>query len=104
MKNVSRSILALTAVSIGLFSFTAFEGGTIKGTVTPSGSVESVYAISGTDTIKAQVADSLVALEVKPGTYSIQIDAKEPFKDQKVENVLVEEGKTTDLGTITLNQ
>lgn len=105
MKNASRKVLALSALSIGLFSFAAFEGGSIKGTVNPSGSVESVYAISGTDTIKAVVADSLIAMDnVKAGTYSIQIDAKEPFKDQKLDNVLVEKGKITDLGKLTLVQ
>jgi len=48
-------------------------------------------------------ADGLVTAEVSPGTYTVKI-SKEGFYEKEIDDVEVKAGKTTDLGTITLDR
>jgi hypothetical protein len=41
---------------------------------------------------------------VKPGTYKVVVDAKEPYKDAAVDNVAVSDGAPADVGTIKLQK
>jgi hypothetical protein len=90
------------------FAALAFKGvdmGSISGKVTPADAATRVWAFSGTDTLKAPVTDGAFTLEgAKAGTYTVIVGAKSPFKDVTVENVKVEDNKTTDLGEIKLHE
>ena len=90
--------------SLGLMAFTSVETGTIKGTLNPANSVNQVLAISGTDTLKITPDSSLFTFDqVKAGSYTVIIDAKEPLKDKALENVTVKAGEVADLGEIKLD-
>ena len=105
MKKSGLGFLATATVALGLMAFTAVETGSIKGTVTPANSVNQVLAVSGTDTLKATAdSTSFTIDQVKAGSYTVVIDAKEPFKDKTVENVEVKAGQVADLGEIKLEQ
>ena len=106
MKKSSLGFLSLAAAGLGLMAFTNAETGSIKGTFNPANSVNQVWAVSGTDTLKIPPTDSVSFNfeQVKAGAYTILIDAKEPFKDKTVENVNVKASEVVNLGEIKLEQ
>ncbi|AWO01081.1 carboxypeptidase regulatory-like domain-containing protein [Chitinophaga alhagiae] len=105
MKRTKMSLLALAAVAFGAFAFKGFQGGSITGKVVPADGATEAWAVSGTDTLKAPIAEGAFSFaDAKAGTYTVVIDAKEPFKDATITDVKVEDGKGTDLGEIKLAQ
>ncbi|HRH60434.1 MAG TPA: carboxypeptidase regulatory-like domain-containing protein, partial [Chitinophagaceae bacterium] len=77
----------------------------IKGKVSPADGVSNVMAVSGADTVKADV--SMGAFEIshlKPGTYTVIIDAADPYKDAMKDGVQVTDGIATDVGEIQLQK
>jgi hypothetical protein len=105
MKKSGLGFLATATAALGLTAFTAVETGSIKGTFAPANSVNQVWAVSGTDTLKVTPdSTSFNFDQVKSGKYTVLIDAKEPLKDKTVENVEVKAGQAADLGVIKLEQ
>ena len=89
----------------GLFAFTTFKNGGIKGTVSPSAAATAAMAIAGVDTIKVPINNGAFGMnEVKPGTYKLVIEAIAPYKDFEKEGVVVGDGKATDVGEIALQK
>lgn len=96
---------ALVVLLTGVVAFRNFEGGSISGKVTPVDGASQAWAISGSDTLKASVTDGTFSVQpAKSGTYTVIIDAKDPYKDATLQDVKVEDGKVTDLGEIKLEQ
>jgi hypothetical protein len=92
-------------VASGLFAFTAFKNGAIKGTVSPSASATAAMGISGMDTVKALINNGAFVLnELKPGTYKLVIEAMPPYKNFEKEGVVVADDKATDVGEIALQK
>lgn len=104
MKKIRLALVALTISSAGLFSFNALQSNSIKGTVTPADKAVRAWAVSATDTLKAEVQNgSFEIMDVKAGTYSVIIEAEEPFANTRKKDVIVEaEKQTTDIGEIKL--
>ena len=104
MKKSSLGFLATATVALGLMAFTTVETGTIKGTLSPANSVNQVLAISGTDTLKVTPdSTSFTFDQIKAGSYTVIVDAKEPLNDKALENVTVKAGEVADLGEIKLD-
>ncbi|MGX5820125.1 carboxypeptidase-like regulatory domain-containing protein [Chitinophaga lutea] len=105
MKRTKMSLLAVAAVAFGAFAFKGFEGGSIAGKVVPAEGATEAWAVSGSDTLKTAVSGGAFSFtNAKAGTYTVIVDAKEPFKDATITDVKVEDGKSTDLGEIKLAQ
>lgn len=105
MNGVKVSIFVLTVAAIAAFSFRQIEGGSITGKVSPLDGASVAWAVQGADTLKAEMIDGTFNLQgAKTGTYTVVVDAKQPFKDVTIPDVKVEEGKVTDLGEIKLEQ
>ncbi len=105
MKKVSLKFLATAGLCLGLFAFSATKDGGIQGKITPAEGAKEVYAIAGTDTLKAELNQgSFVFSKVKKGVYTVWIRANAPYKNTSVENVAVTDSATTDLGEIKLMQ
>jgi hypothetical protein len=97
--------LGVVAASVaGLFAFTTMTQTSITGKVTPAEGAETVWAISGTDSAKGTVTSGAFAIEVKPGTYKVIVDAKDPYKDVTLENLEVKQDQALDVGEIVLQQ
>lgn len=104
MKKIKVSLLALSAIAFGAFAFKGVDG-SISGKVTPADGSTDAYAVLGADTMRTAVSDGAFSFkQARPGTYTVIIDAKEPFKDAMINDVKVEDGKVTDLGEIKLQQ
>lgn len=105
MKNKRISLLVLTAVAAGFFAFTDFQGGSIKGRITPVDGASQVWALSAKDTLKAMINQGSFEIQnANAGTYKVYIDAVEPYKDVIKEGVQVTDGGSADLGEITLQK
>jgi hypothetical protein len=105
MKKARLSLLGIAAVSIGMFAFTTFETGSITGKIVPAEGATEVWAFNETDTLKTPVAEGAFTISgAKAGTYTVVVDAVEPFQDATLTNIKVEDGKVTDLGDIKLVQ
>ena len=104
MKRTKLAIAAL-AVSTGmLFSFNAFQTKSIKGTVTPADKAVRAWAVSPVDTLNAEVQNgSFEIKDVKAGTYSVIIEAQEPFANTRKKDIVVSaDSATTNVGEIKL--
>ncbi len=100
-------ILAIVAV---LFAFTKNDEngivlqGAISGTISPADGAQAVWAIkNGGDTTKGTLAQGRFSVDVKAGTYTLIVDAKDPYKDVTVNNLEVAD-KPVDVGEIILQQ
>ena len=105
MKKVKLAVLVLGIGSAGLFAFKGMDTGSIKGMVMPAEAASKVWAISGTDTLKAPVQNGLFEISnARAGTYRLIIEAKPPYKNQAKDNVKVEDGQPTNVGAIKMEQ
>ena len=105
MKNTKFALGALVIATAMFFSFNVFQKtGSIKGTVTPANKAVMAWAISPTDTFSAKVKDGTFELkDVKTGTYSIIIEAEEPYANTRKKDVVVaSDAPVTDVGEIKL--
>ncbi|MFC0775860.1 MULTISPECIES: carboxypeptidase-like regulatory domain-containing protein [Terrimonas] len=93
----------IAASVAGLFAFTTTQS-SITGKVTPADGAESVWAVSGTDTAKGTISGGAFTLEVKPGTYKLTVDAKDPYKDVTLENLEVKQDQPLDVGEVVLQK
>jgi hypothetical protein len=104
MKNMRVTLAALAISSAALFSFNAFQTSTIKGTVTPADKAVRAWALSPTDTLKADILNGTFEIkDVKAGTYSVIIEAQDPFTHTRKKDIIVSPDSTvTDIGEIKL--
>ncbi len=101
-KNIIIGGLALAMMG-GLFAFSTSQS-SITGKVSPADGVESVWAISGTDSVKSGLNAGSFTLSVKSGTYKVIIDAKDPYKDVLLDNIAVKDDQPADIGEIVLQK
>ncbi len=106
MKKIMKSTAVLALATVGLFSFKAMQTASIKGTVAPADGFTNVWAINGTDSLKATTADqgAFSFTDAKPGTYQVVVEGKAPYRNFVKDSVVVTDGQPVDLGTITLEQ
>ena len=102
-----KHVLISASITVALVSGSAFRdpyASGISGRFTPAESVNLVYVIKGTDSLKTIPANGAFMLETIPGFYKVLLDAKSPLKDVVIESVEVMEGRNTDLGEIRITQ
>ena len=99
------SFLMLAGLLLTFFAFTFIKESGIQGKVSPSDGAVQVLAITGTDTLKAEISNgSFMFSGIKPATYTLWIKARAPYKDTSVENVAVIDSAVTDVGELKLEQ
>ena len=103
MRKIKHSLVTITVMAAGLFAFTNFEAGAIRGRVTPADGAFHVMAISGRDTVTANITlGEFLINSVKPGSYIVIIDAHAPYRDVVRDGIVVTDGNVVDLGEIQL--
>jgi hypothetical protein len=77
----------------------------VKGSVTPTNGAVRAWLISKSDTLNSPVIQgNFMILNVKPGNYTLMMEASPPYRDSFKQDVLVVDGQPTDVGTIVMNQ
>jgi hypothetical protein len=100
--NLPFAVVMMIAIA-GFLSFTSPQS-SITGKVTPAEGATTVWAVQGTDSVKATISAGAFAFQVRPGTYRLLVDARDPYKDVSLENLEVKEGQPLDVGEIVLQQ
>jgi hypothetical protein len=105
MKITSFKIAALAIAITGIFSFAVMKDGSIRGTVTPAEGGVRAWAESSTDTLKAPIVNGTYEINgAKPGTYKVIIEAKPPYRNAAKDDVMVNDGQSSDAGEIKLEK
>ena len=105
MKQVKLTLAAFAIAAAGLFAFSGARDGVIRGTVSPGDAATRAWALSATDTLRANIDKGGYEIAgAKPGTYRVIIEAKPPYKNAAKDGVTVADGQTTDVGEIRLQQ
>jgi hypothetical protein len=104
MKKARIAIAALLMSAGMLFSFAVLQSNSIKGTVSPADKAVRAWAVSPSDTLNAEVQNGNFEIkDVKAGTYSIIIEAQEPYANTRKKDVVVSaDSAVTDVGEIRL--
>lgn len=91
--------------SLAAFSEQGRQETGISGKVIPPEGVEKIWAIQGTEQIQGVPSTTgEFVIKARTGTWRVVVDAKEPYKDVSFDRVAVQEGQTTSLGDINLQQ
>ena len=104
---MKRSLLTggiLLSGIIGLYAFNVVSQAAISGSVTPPEGATAVWAVNGSDSVAGTFSNGSFSISVKPGTYKLFIDAKDPYKDVSLENIQVSDTAATNVGEIKLEK
>jgi hypothetical protein len=105
MKNAKLSLAAFVFAAAGLFAFSGLQTGSIKGTVNPADGAVRAWALSSSDTLRADIDKGTFEItDAKAGTYRVIIEAKPPYKNTAKDGVTVTDGQATDVGEFKLEQ
>jgi hypothetical protein len=99
MKAIAMVVAVIVAVSQGLNPTRTDPG--ISGTIDPADAVYKVVAIKDNDSTAVIPSNGKFAMNLKPGTWILTVEAISPYKNHS-QSVLVLEGGPTDLGVIKL--
>src|SRR5450631_2971418 len=73
----------------------------VKGSVTPSDAGLRAWLISRSDTLNGPVIQgSFMITNVRPGNYTLIVEARPPYRDSFKQDVQVVDGQPTDVGVI----
>lgn len=104
MKTLKLVLPIICIIILCVYGFqTRQKGGSIIGRIIPPEGGIQVLAISASDTFRTLINNNgLIQITgIKPGNYSLYIQAKSPFKNAQRNNVIVTD-VTTDIGEIIL--
>jgi hypothetical protein len=104
MRRNALELCLVLCVIAGIHTWRIMRTGTINGKVFPATTVESVMAVSGTDSVKTISENGSFAMMVDPGTWKVLVAMKEQTPNVIRENVEVTSGKQIDLGEIRLSE
>jgi len=105
MKNTIATICLSGLAIFGLSSMKDTAASGISGKVTPAEATEAVWAIRGTDSLRTTVStEGAFTLEVAPGTWKLVVAAKAPYRNAEIQELVVTDNNTTDVGEITLDK
>ena len=83
------------------------QDGAIQGIVLPLEASPAVFAIQGSDTLASTFTDSSGAFllgGLEAGSYTLGISPATPYIEQSIDNIQVNLGQITDIGTVQLSQ
>jgi hypothetical protein len=104
-KPVYRFWLILGFMTFLLLAFRYYYNSPVKGSVTPANGAVRAWLISARDTLNAPVIQgNFMITNVKPGNYTLMLEAKPPFRDSFKRDVIVVDGQPTDVGVIEMQQ
>lgn len=97
-------IVSLVLISL-LVAFQSTQSSVI-GRLVPSDGADVVVALIKNEPqqgpLRSAVINGRFALDLKPGTYRIIVDSRDPLRDVVIDNVEVKPGAATDLGDIRI--
>lgn len=102
MKNAIVQLCLIVMAITGIHAMRLMQANTISGRVISPDALQFVWAVQGKDSVIAPAFRGQFALKVKPGIWKLLLHTQTPYKNMVIENVIVSDGKATDLGEIKL--
>ena len=102
MSKTVATFIGVVSLVILLHAFRAMHASNITGKIVAPQEAVWVYAVNGKDSLKTMVSNGTFRLTVKPGSWK-ELVSKSRLMMDIGRMVDVEEGKTLNMGTITLN-
>jgi len=110
MKSTMISVVACSIIALVISAFTIMQSSSIRGTVNPADKAVKAIAIpsdnkASSDSISAPITNGNFEIQnLKAGDYSLIIQATEPYGNATKVGITVQNGKSTDVGEIQLQQ
>lgn len=110
MKNTTITVIACGIIALVISAFTIMQSSSIKGTVNPADKAVKAIAIpsdtrSSSDSVSAPITNGNFEIQnLKAGDYSLIIQAAAPYGNATKVGITVQNGKSTDVGEIQLQQ
>ena len=102
MKKIVIILLAVVVMMTAFINHKSYTVSGVQGTISPADGAKKIWAYSGKDTVSVIPSSTSFSIDVKPGTWTIYVEANKPYKDATISNVIVEAGRYTDAGEIKL--
>ena len=101
-----RNIITIVVLAILVMAGIAFLNPktAITGKVNPAYGAETVWLMGERDSLKTGVSDGQFYFDVKAGAYKLTVQARPPYKDVVLDNLVVKQDETLDVGEIILKQ
>jgi hypothetical protein len=105
-----RKIVVLIFAAIMILAITSSfsvspRTGSVKGMISPPNGGARAWAISKKDTATGTIYQGMFLItELAPGTYTLLVEAIPPYKNERKEFVVVNQGQETDIGYIILKK
>jgi hypothetical protein len=104
-KSYTFSFLLMVLMMSVISSFRSYWNSPVKGSVNPSNAAIRAWIFSRTDTLNSPVIQgNFMISNVKPGNYTLMMEAKPPYRDSFKQDVLVVDGQPTDVGVIEMRR
>jgi len=95
--------IVLIAATITFLSFSKEWTGSVKGRINPGDAALRAFVFSAKDTVMANVVNGgFIIMNVKPGSYTLLLEAKPPYRNVIRESISVVDGEPTDVGLIEM--
>ncbi len=104
MKNAFVQLCLVVLVITGIHAIRLIKANTINGKVSAPNALQFAWAIKGSDSVIVGADNGTFSLKVKPGIWKVLLHNKNPYKNIIINNVIVKDGRSTDLGEIILAQ
>ena len=101
-----RNIITMMVLTVLVMAGIAFLNPktAIVGRVNPTDGAETVWLMGERDSLKTGVSDGQFYFDVKPGAYKLMVQARPPYKDVTLDNLVVKQEEILDVGEIILKQ
>ncbi|MDP4261027.1 MAG: carboxypeptidase regulatory-like domain-containing protein [Bacteroidota bacterium] len=107
-KGILACVIASTVIgnplTFRLQRYSMFQQSSITGKVSPSEAAEAAWIISAKDTLKTTILWGNFSLQTRPGTYTLMVSAKPPYKNILLGNLEVKQNKVLNIGEIILQK
>lgn len=98
------SFLIGNPLSFHIEQYSTVQQTSIRGRISPEAAAVVVWAVSGKDTLKTMIIAGSFSLQVKPGTFTLFVNAKPPYKNVSLGNLEVKLNQVLNVGEIILEK
>lgn len=95
---------AIAMIAMSTLTFSTHIKTSIIGTIDPVDGARKVWAVNGKDSVAASPISGAFTIDVKAGNWKLVVEAVPPYQNTSLDNVVVQNGQTTDIGIIKLTK
>ncbi len=102
MKNAFVQLCLVILVITGIHAMRLIKANTINGKVSAPSALQYAWAVKGADSVIVAADHGNFSIKVSPGIWKVLLHTRSPYRNQEIDNIIVTDGHSTDLGEIIL--